>query len=104
MVAESVVNSVLRSDLPLGAKALIWEASVHLPRRGTKWVAAFNGETGEPVWRSSGLSNRRAAQALARETSGLRPTGCRRPIGQEKLDRGVQPTCRIGTGPHFSEL
>jgi len=47
---------------------ILAEASVHLPRRGTKWVALFTGpEPGRQVWRSTGLTDRDAALALARE-------------------------------------
>ena len=44
------------------------EASVHLPKRGRKWVAVFTGgEPGKQVWRSTGLTDRDAALALARK-------------------------------------
>jgi hypothetical protein len=44
------------------------EASVHLPPRSTKWVAVYTGvEPGKQVWKSTGLTNREAALAQARQ-------------------------------------
>jgi hypothetical protein len=43
------------------------EASVHRPTRGKVWIAAFTGATpGQQVWRSTGLTDRVQALALAR--------------------------------------
>jgi Sigma-70, region 4 len=38
-----------------------------LPRRGSRWVEAFRDEHGQPIWRSTGLSDRKEAQAMADE-------------------------------------
>jgi len=63
MDAQTVVARLLDHNPPILA-----EASVHLPRRGTKWVALFMGsEPGRQVWRSTGLTDRAAALALARK-------------------------------------
>ena len=44
------------------------EASVRLPPRGTRWIAVFTGPVpGQQVWRSTGLRDRHAALALAKE-------------------------------------
>src|SRR5262249_36564552 len=48
-------------------EALVHEASVHLPPRGTKWVATFTDETGRQVWKSTGQRERSAALAQAQE-------------------------------------
>jgi hypothetical protein len=43
------------------------EASVRLPPRGRRWIGIFTGpEPGQQVWRSTGLTDRDAALALAR--------------------------------------
>ena len=61
MNAESVVAILLESG-SLG------ESSVHLPARGTKWVAVYTGpEPGKQIWRSTGLTDRTAALRLAKQ-------------------------------------
>jgi hypothetical protein len=67
MNAEEIVGMLLEADGPLHIYALIDEASVHLPRRGTRWVAAFTDENGRQVWKSTGQRDRTAAQAIADE-------------------------------------
>jgi len=63
MDAQTVVARLLDHNPPILA-----EASVHLPRRGTKWVALFTGPLpGKQIWRSTGLTDRAAALALARK-------------------------------------
>ena len=63
MDANTVVAHLLDQKPPLLA-----EASVHLPRRGTRWVAVFTGpEPGRQIWRSTGLTDRTAALALAQK-------------------------------------
>jgi Sigma-70, region 4 len=63
MDAQSVVAHLLDQN-PL----VLAEASVHLPRRGTKWVAVYTGpEHGKQIWKSTGLTDRTAALALARK-------------------------------------
>jgi len=59
-----IVEALLQADGAVCAKTLI-EASVHLPHRSTRWVASFRGETGQQVWRSTGLRERESALALA---------------------------------------
>jgi hypothetical protein len=41
------------------------EASIHRPKRGSVWVAAFTGPAGQ-VWRSTGLTDRAQALLVAR--------------------------------------
>jgi hypothetical protein len=65
--AEEIVRMLLEADGPLCMYALIDEASVHLPRRGTRWVATFRDETGNQVWKATGQRDRTAAQAIADE-------------------------------------
>jgi hypothetical protein len=63
--AEEIVRMLLEADGPLHIYALIDEASVHLPRRGKRWVATFRDETGNQVWKATGQRDRTAAQAIA---------------------------------------
>src|SRR5438552_14677522 len=47
---------------------LLFEATVRRPPRSRRWVAVFTGpEPGKQVWRTTGLTNRDAAMALARK-------------------------------------
>lgn len=62
---RKLVSALLQAEAPVSARNLI-EASVHLPRRGSRWVAAFRDETGRQVWRSTGLRGRGRALAQAR--------------------------------------
>jgi hypothetical protein len=66
MTANALINLFLNSDSPPSAWKLI-EASVHLPRRGKRWVASFRDVTSRQRWRSTGLTDRRAALILAQE-------------------------------------
>ena len=66
MRPNEIVEILIQSDGPVCARTLI-EVSVHLPNRGTRWVAAFRDETGRKVWRSTGLREREPALALAKE-------------------------------------
>lgn len=66
MEPKEIVEILIQTDGPVSARHLI-EVSVHLPRRGTKWVAAFRDETGRQVWRTTGLREREPALALAKE-------------------------------------
>jgi len=44
------------------------EATVRRPPRGKRWIAVFSGvEPGKQTWRSTGLTDRAAALALAKE-------------------------------------
>lgn len=50
-----------------GVETVVAEASVHRPHRSKIWVATFTGATpGQQVWRSTGLTARLQALALAR--------------------------------------
>jgi hypothetical protein len=66
MKASDLVEILIQADEPQCARDLI-EASVHLPKRGSKYVASYRGETGRRVWRTTGLRNRAAALAQARK-------------------------------------
>jgi hypothetical protein len=48
------------------AKAVI-EASVHLPKRGRRWVASYRDGTGQQRWKSTGVTDRRAALIVAQK-------------------------------------
>jgi hypothetical protein len=61
-----IVKILIQADGRVSARSLV-EVSLHLPRRGTRWVASFRDETGRQVWRSTGLRSRRAALAMAQE-------------------------------------
>jgi hypothetical protein len=60
------VEILIQADGSVCAKDLL-EVSLHLPRRGTRWVASFRDETGRQVWRTTGLRDREPALALAKE-------------------------------------
>ncbi|MCX6926223.1 MAG: hypothetical protein NT154_23900 [Verrucomicrobia bacterium] len=64
MRPNEIVEILIQADGPVCARALI-EVSVHLPNRGTRWVAAFRDENGRKVWRTTGLRDRKAAMAVA---------------------------------------
>jgi hypothetical protein len=66
MGPHEIVEILIQTDGPVSARRLV-EVSVHLPRRGTRWVAAFRDGTGRQVWRSTGLREREPALALAKE-------------------------------------
>jgi hypothetical protein len=64
VAAIEIVETLLRAlDAP-SAKALI-EASVHRPKRGTLWFATYRDGSGRQLWRSTGLTDWRAALAVA---------------------------------------
>jgi len=67
MGPHEIIEILLDSDGPVDIEVLIDEASVHLPNRSSRWVAAFRDETGRRTWRSTKLSDRTAALALANE-------------------------------------
>ena len=62
--AVTIVNTLL--DDPPPAKAPVCEASVHLPRSGSIWVASFTGSHGGQTWKSTGLTDHDQALVLAR--------------------------------------
>jgi hypothetical protein len=67
MTARELVEVLVESDEPLNIEALLDEASVYLPRRGSRWVATFRDESGRQIWRTTGLTNRAAALGQARK-------------------------------------
>ena len=66
MTAAALIETLLQAHDLWIAWTLV-EASVHLPRRGTRWIASFRDETGRQRWRSTGLTDRSAALILAQE-------------------------------------
>ena len=66
MNASEIIDAVLRDDEPVRARTLL-DASVHLPRRGRRWVASYRDESGRQVWKATGQSDREAALAIAQE-------------------------------------
>ena len=64
--AAATIVSTLLGEQPLAA-APVCEASVHLPRSGSIWVASFTGPNGGQVWRSTGLTDHDEALRLARK-------------------------------------
>jgi len=67
MQPDDIIEILLQSDVPVDLESLIDEASVHLPRRSTRWVAAFRDSTGRRAWRTTGFRDRTSALALANE-------------------------------------
>ncbi len=65
MKANELVEFLIQADGPISARSLI-EVSIHLPHRGSRWVASFRDERGQRVWQTTGLRDRKAALALAR--------------------------------------
>ena len=67
MTAEKIVAALLDGNALVPARRLL-DATVRLPPRGHKWLAVYTGvEPGKQVWRSTGLTDRSAALALAKE-------------------------------------
>jgi hypothetical protein len=66
MTAAALSQVLLQPSAGLNARNLI-EASVHLPHRGRRWIATFRDEAGTQVWKATGLTDRKAAQAIADE-------------------------------------
>jgi hypothetical protein len=62
---KDIVQILIETDSPVSARHLV-EVSVHLPRRGTRWIASFRDERGRHVWRSTGLRDREPALALGK--------------------------------------
>src|SRR6266403_3821267 len=63
--AVKKIVHILLADEPV-PEAPLSEASVHLPRRGSIWMATFTGPAGGQVWRSTGSTDRGQALMLAR--------------------------------------
>ena len=67
VTAERIVAALLDATAPVPARSLL-DASVRLPPRGHKWLAVYTGvEPGKQVWKSTGLTDRSAAMAQAKE-------------------------------------
>jgi hypothetical protein len=64
--AKDLVQHLLEGRQPWSSRELL-EASVHLPARGTIFIAAYRDETGRQVQRTTGTRDRSAAQAIADE-------------------------------------
>jgi hypothetical protein len=96
MTAERLVEVLLDLDSAACLEALMTEASVHLPRRGKVWVAAFRDEHGEPRWRSTGLTDRKAAQAIADEME----AAARRKRAELGIQTRSKTRVRAGSGQH----
>ncbi len=99
MGPKEIVEILLQSDGPVDIEVLLDEASVHLPTRGRRWVAAFRDETGRPTWRSTKLQNRAAALALAQ---GWEAQAKRRRAAQPAPPR--KPTVRVRPGSGERQL
>jgi hypothetical protein len=66
MAAIEIVEILLSSAAALSAKALI-ESSVHLPKRGTRWIATYRDGSGRQFWKSTGQTDQRAALIVAQK-------------------------------------
>jgi hypothetical protein len=98
MEPREIVRILIETDSPVSARRLV-EVSVHLPRRGTRWVAAFRDETGRQVWRTTGMLDRKAALAQAQDWE--RAAKCKR-AAQSALPR--KPIMRVRPGSGEREL
>jgi len=63
--AQQIVRILLAQE-PV-AESRLAEATVHLPKRGTVWVASFTGAGGGQVWKSTGLTDRDQALLVAKD-------------------------------------
>jgi hypothetical protein len=95
---NEIVEALIEAQWPVSARRLV-EASVHLPRRGSRWVAAFRDETGRQVWRTTGLRDRPLALALAKEWE----TKARRKRAAQGA-APAKPTIRVRPGSGEREL
>ena len=66
MTSTTLVEILLAGGQRPSAKALI-EASVHLPKRGRRWIATYRDGSGRQFWKSTGLTDRRAALIVAQK-------------------------------------
>jgi hypothetical protein len=66
MGPRDIVEILIQAHGPVCARRLV-EVSVHLPSRGTRWIAAFRDATGRRVWRTTGMRDRKAALALGQQ-------------------------------------
>lgn len=66
MSVAIVVEILLSSQNVPKARALI-EASVHLPKRGTRWIGTYRDGSGRQLWKSTGQTDKRAALIVAQK-------------------------------------
>ena len=66
VAAIEIVEILLSSGDAPSARRLI-EASVHLPKRGKRWIATYRDGSGHQFWRSTGQTDRRAAFVVAQK-------------------------------------
>jgi hypothetical protein len=92
MEPHEIVEILIRAGGPVSARRLV-EVSIHLPHRGTRWVASFRDETGRRVWRTTGMRDREPALALAKEWEA---DAKRRRAAQGALP--PKPTIRLQSG------
>ena len=98
MEPKELVEILIQADGPVSARSLI-EASVHLPRRGSRWVAAFRDETGRQVSKTTRLRDRNKALTIALEWEAA---AARKRAAQGALPR--KPTIRVRAGSAEQEL
>ncbi|MCI0541090.1 MAG: hypothetical protein L0Z50_38295 [Verrucomicrobiales bacterium] len=68
MNVPSLAGYLLEGNGKLRPSDFLNEATVRLPPRSSRWVAVFTGpEPGKQIQRSTGLSDRKAALAVARK-------------------------------------
>jgi hypothetical protein len=93
MTIPELLEVLLEAEGPICMEALIDEASVHLPRRGSVWVASYRDENGVQRWRSTGQRDRVAAQTIAGK---LEAEARRKRAAQ--APRPAKPTIRVRAG------
>jgi hypothetical protein len=98
MGPRELVQVLIETDSPASSRALI-EVSVHLPNRGTRWIAAYRDATGRRVWRTTGMRNRKAALTLGQRWE---QAAKQKRLGQGALPR--KPTIRVRRGSAEHEV
>jgi hypothetical protein len=96
MGPNDIVQILIETDVC--ARDLI-EASVHLPHRGTLWVATYRDPSGRQLWRTTGSRDRKTALALADQWEA---EAKQRRAAQGALPR--KPTIRVRPGSAEREL
>jgi hypothetical protein len=91
MRARALIENLVRHS---NAGDLL-EASVHLPRRGTRWMASYRDEAGRQVWKATGQRDRTAAQAIADE---LEAEAKRKRDAQGAQPKEPSVRVRVGSG------
>jgi hypothetical protein len=67
MTPQQLVKLMLASDNAVSTASLMAEASVHLPRRGTRWIASFRNEFGRQQTKTTSRTEYLEALAIARQ-------------------------------------